>query len=108
MDAERAYAAKLVVEQERDALATEAYIENLRVQAEYRATYVTRLDEEIAKNETQKENAMGTDDEDLYTKVADTVNAWYRERLVEQSDMAKATKELYDEQKLQFEKRQEA
>ena len=92
----------VVVNQQRNSAYTEAYLEELKGEADYRATYVSRIKEEMAKNDAEKAEFLGTDDEDLYSAVADALNAWFAERLTEQTELAAETKAVYDEQKLQF------
>jgi hypothetical protein len=56
----------------------------------------------MAKNDAEKAESVGTDDEDLRSAVADALNAWFAERLTEQTELAAETKANYDEQKLRF------
>lgn len=56
----------------------------------------------MAKNDAEKAEFIGTDDEDLRSAVADALNAWFAVELTHQTELAAETKANYDEQKLQF------
>jgi hypothetical protein len=56
----------------------------------------------MAKNDAEKAEFIGTDDEDLRSAVADALNAWFAVELAHQTELAAETKANYDEQKLQF------
>lgn len=76
---------------------------NIKSDADYYATYVTRMNEEIQKEKDKKTAAEGTDDLDKVTAETDAVIAFYTEiREYKQADADHALAE-YNEFKRVYE-----
>lgn len=56
----------------------------MKGEADYRAQWVKRLKEEVAKEQAKITAAKGTDDEDLITAMSTAVIAFFNEGLAEQ------------------------
>jgi hypothetical protein len=75
------HTARRVAEEARNTLQFKAVVEELKGEADYRALFVSRLNEEVAAENKKAADAVGTDDEDLYKREAELITAWYKEIL---------------------------
>lgn len=56
-------------------------VDELKVQADYYATYVSRIQEEITKEDAKVTAAAGTEDADVVEAEAKEVKEWYTHEL---------------------------
>lgn len=89
------------VQSERDGLEQSSFIAELKGESDYRALFVSRLQEGITTENNKKTGASG-DDADVTIAEAEAAIAWYTERLTEQQELAEYALEEYKENKLVF------
>jgi len=89
-------------EEERNGLYQYAYLQEVKAESDYRALWVSRLKEEIAKEEAKIKAAKGSDDEDLITAMSTAVIGWFNEGLAQQKEIAADRLEEYQEVKLRW------
>jgi hypothetical protein len=96
------HAERRLAEEERNGLYENAYLQELKGESDYRAQFVKRLNEEIARERAEMEEHANTDDEDLYNALGEAAIAWFQERLEEQKVWAENALENYTEIKLRW------
>jgi ribosomal protein L17 len=75
-----------------------AHVEELKQDYDYRTTFVTRLQQEITREQAElAEVAADDEDNDVKTAVANARIAWFGERLAEQQTYQTEAKKWYDQ-----------
>jgi hypothetical protein len=88
------------LENTRNGVDDDTHIAELKQQADYEALFISRLQEEIAKEQAKLTGYAGQEDEDVLTAESEAVIAWYGERVAARAAHATWTMDVYLEAQL--------